>query len=89
MLLILSFPVGALAYVVAARLLAAMPLPVGLQSFLVLLAPLFVAGLAMLPFLIPFFDRKAKADLAAYRQTKGETEGGDSVPKTGPYDGEA
>ncbi len=25
----------------------------------------------MLPFLIPFFDRKAKEDLAAYRATKG------------------
>ena len=32
--------------------------------------PLFVAGLVMLPFLIPFFDRKAKADLAAYRQSQ-------------------
>lgn len=88
-LLILSFPVGALAYVVAARILAALPLPEGLQGFLVLFAPLFFAGLAMLPFLIPFFDRKAKADLAEYRRTKESTDEGDGDPKTGPYDGEA
>ena len=40
----------------------------GLKSFLVLIAPLFVAGLVMMPFLIPFFDRKAKADLAEHRR---------------------
>ena len=28
--------------------------------------PLFLAGLFMLPFLIPFFDHKAKADLAEH-----------------------
>jgi hypothetical protein len=32
--------------------------------------PLFVAGLVMLPFLIPFFDRKAKQDLAEYARTR-------------------
>jgi hypothetical protein len=67
-LLIMSFPAGAIAYVVAARVIGDLPLDEGLRSFLVLLAPLFVAGLVMLPFLIPFFDRKAKADLAAHRR---------------------
>jgi hypothetical protein len=67
-LLLLSFPAGALAYVVAARFLAGLPLDDGLRDFLVLIAPLFVAGLVMLPFLIPFFDRKAKADLAEHRR---------------------
>ena len=43
-LLILSFPAGAIAYVVAARVLAALPLDEGLRDFLALLAPLFVAG---------------------------------------------
>jgi hypothetical protein len=93
-LLILSFPVGALAYVVAARILGELPVPAWLQGFLVLFAPLFVAGLVMIPFLIPFFDRKAKADLAGYRrmtESSGEAEGdGDSGdPKPGPYDGDA
>ena len=43
-------------------------MPNGSRSFLVLIAPLFVAGLVMVPFLIPFFDRKAKADLAEHRR---------------------
>lgn len=73
-LLILSFPAGAIAYVVAARVLAAVPLPDGLQDFLILLAPLFVAGLVMLPFLVPFFDRKAKADLAEHRRAMESTD---------------
>lgn len=67
-LLILSLPAGAIAYVVATRILSSLDLPNGLQEFLILIAPLFVAGLVMVPFLIPFFDRKAKADLAAHRR---------------------
>jgi hypothetical protein len=88
-LLILSLPAGAIAYVVAARVLASLPLDQGLRDFLVLLAPLFVAGLAMLPFLIPFFDRKAKADLAEHRratESSTEGEGGSGDPKAAPYD---
>jgi len=69
-LLILSLPAGAIAYVVATRILSSLDLPNGLQEFLILIAPLFVAGLVMVPFLIPFFDRKAKADLAAYRASQ-------------------
>jgi len=96
-LLILSFPVGALAYVVAAQILGDLPLPEWLQGFLVLFAPLFVAGLVMIPFLIPFFDRKAKADLAEYRRATGSTgdadrdpdSDGGGGPKAGPYDGDA
>jgi hypothetical protein len=67
-LLILSLPAGAIAYVVATRILSSLDLPNGLSDFLVLIAPLFFAGLVMVPFLIPFFDRKAKADLAEYRR---------------------
>ncbi len=101
-LLILSLPVGAVAYVTAARILGELPLPEGLKSFLVLFAPLFVAGLVMIPFLIPFFDRKAKADLAEYRRATGSSADGDGDgagsgdadgdnggPKAGPYDGDA
>ena len=68
-LMILSFPAGAIAYVVATRILSSLALPDGVGDFLVLIAPLFVAGLVMVPFLIPYFDRKAKADLAEYRRT--------------------
>jgi hypothetical protein len=67
-LLIMSLPAGAIAYVVATRVLSSLALPNGLSDFLVLIAPLFVAGLVMVPFLIPFFDRKAKADLAEHRR---------------------
>jgi hypothetical protein len=94
-LLVLSFPAGALAYVVATWVLSALPLAEGLQGFLILVAPLFVAGLVMIPFLIPFFDRKAKADLAEHRRTTGSSDdaerGGDAEgdPRTGPYDGDA
>ncbi len=67
-LLILSLPAGAIAYVVATQVLSSLDLPNDLQDFLTLIAPLFVAGLVMVPFLIPFFDRKAKADLAEHRR---------------------
>ncbi len=65
-LLVLSFPAGALAYAVAVQVLSAL-LPGQANTVLILLIALFVAGLVMLPFLIPFFDHKAKQDLAAYR----------------------
>ena len=72
-LLILSFPVGVVAYMLASNVLAGMSLPSDARDFVVLFVPLFVAGLVMMPFLIPFFDRKAKADLAAYRATQPTT----------------
>ena len=74
-LLILSLPAGAIAYVIATRILSSLDLPNGLQEFLILIAPLFVAGLVMVPFLIPFFDRKAKADLAEHRRAVASTAG--------------
>ncbi len=90
-LLVLSFPAGAVAYLVATWMLSALPLAEGLQGFLVLFAPLFFAGLVMIPFLIPFFDRKAKADLAEHRRATGSSDDADSDrdPKTGPYHGDA
>jgi hypothetical protein len=72
-LLILSFPAGAIGYAVAAGVLAGLPLAEPAHGFLVLFGPLFIAGLVMVPFLVPFFDRKAKEDLAAYRRTTGST----------------
>jgi hypothetical protein len=81
-LLILSLPAGAIAYVVATRILSSLALPDGLQEFLILIAPLFVAGLVMVPFLIPFFDRKAKEDLAEHRRAMASAAGdGDAPPE--------
>jgi hypothetical protein len=86
-LLIMSFPAGAIAYVVAARVIGDLPLDEGLRSFLVLLAPLFFAGLVMLPFLIPFFDRKARADLAEHRRTIETTDDQTDDQTDGPTEG--
>lgn len=64
-LALLSFPAGALAYAMTVRVLEWMDLSGDGREILMLFVPLFVAGLVMMPFLIPFIDRKAKADLAA------------------------
>ena len=77
-LLILSLPAGAVAYLLTAEVLGSMELSEDIRSFVVLFVPLFVAGLVMLPFLIPFFDRKAKADLAEiarYRESAADAPG--------------
>ena len=89
-LLILSLPAGAIAYVVATRILSSLDLPNGLQEFLILIAPLFVAGLVMVPFLIPFFDSKAKADLAAHRRAVAAAAEDDDAPaaSAGPASGD-
>jgi len=65
LLLILSFPAGALAYALAVQGLEALQLSGDGREILILFVPLFVAGLVMMPFLIPYIDRKAKADLAS------------------------
>ena len=80
LLLILSLPVGAVVYTVAAQ---AMEEVFPKEPILSLLVPLFVAGLAMMPLLIPFFDRKATEDLAAYKRQQ-VVEGGEK--RTGPDD---
>jgi hypothetical protein len=64
-LLLLSFPAGILGYALGVQIMSALPLPDEIQGFLVLFAPLFIAGLCMLPFLVPFFDRMARRDAAA------------------------
>ena len=71
-LLILSFPAGIVGYTVAVNVLETIGLPADTRSFVILFVPLFFAGLVMVPFLIPYIDRKAKADLAAYRATQAD-----------------
>lgn len=70
-LAVLSPPAGLLGYTIGAQLMSALALPEDAKEILTLFVPLFLAGLCMVPFLIPFLDRKAKQDLAAHRQVQG------------------
>ena len=94
LLFILSLPVGAVVYTVAAQVIETL---FPKEPILSLLIPLFFAGLAMMPLIIPFFDRKAKADLAAYRasqaaagiETARDGLGGEASDGEAPKDHEA
>src|SRR4051794_14276231 len=81
-LLALSLPAGLLGYLLGARVVAA----VAPGSTLVeLFVPLFIAGLCMMPFLVPWLDRRAKADLAAIRALREEASDGSrpgGLPRT-------
>ena len=63
-LLALSLPAGLAGYLVGVTVVGG--LAPGNQ-LLELFVPLFIAGLCMMPFLVPWLDRRAKADLAAIR----------------------
>lgn len=67
LLLVLSLPAGVIGYAIGARLVSGFSLPAGIGDLVILFFPLLIAGLCMMPFLIPFIDRKAKQDLADYR----------------------
>ena len=68
LLAILSLPAAAIGYAVTAAVLTlALPQRGGPADLLLIFVPLFVAGLCMVPFLIPFLDRMAKRDLEAHR----------------------
>src|SRR3954452_5375975 len=92
-LLVLSLPAGLLGYLLGGRLVAA----VAPGSTLVeLFVPLFIAGLCMMPFLVPWLDRRAQVDLAASRARRaaspappprpdsgmGDTDGDDAAGET-------
>jgi flagellar biosynthesis protein FliQ len=81
-LAILSLPVGLVAYLVAGNVIAALPLDTALRETLAIFLPLLVAGLCMLPLLVPFFDRMAKRDLAAApsRQAAADGAADDGTP---------
>ncbi|MEZ0239400.1 MAG: hypothetical protein ACAH65_01255 [Chloroflexota bacterium] len=63
LLAILALPAAAIGYFVTAAVLDGF----GAPDFLLLIAPLFVAALCMVPFVLPLFDQMAKRDLAAHR----------------------
>jgi hypothetical protein len=83
-LALLSFPVGAIAYAMTVQALEWLDLSGDGREILMLFVPLFVAGLVMMPFLIPFLDRKAKEDLAAIAKIHAEEPRGtgDDQPET-------
>jgi hypothetical protein len=76
-LLALSLPAGLLGYLIGVRIVEAVA--PGTQ-LLELFVPLLVAGLCMMPFLVPWIDRRAKADLAAIRALR-EAEQPDATPQ--------
>ena len=72
-LLVLSLPAGVVGYAVGARIVSGLSLPSGIGDLVILFVPLLIAGLCMMPFIIPFIDRKAKHDLAEYRASQAST----------------
>ena len=78
LLAILSLPAAAIGYTVTAAILTSVLPREGLAGLLLIFVPLFVAGLCMIPFLIPFVDRMAKRDLEAHRAA---TAGADRAPQ--------
>ena len=82
MLAILSLPAAVLGYFLSAALLSSLPLPGGLAELVVLFVPVLIAGLCMVPFIIPIVDRQAKRDLEAHRASMAAEEG--TLPKDTP-----
>jgi hypothetical protein len=81
LLLILALPAGVLGYSLGGALVAALPLPAALEGIVGLFLPLFIGGLFMAPFLVPFFDQMAKRDLAAIQARKAaEAAAGGTAP---------
>jgi hypothetical protein len=76
-LLVLSFPAAALAYALTVQVLEALQLSGDGREILLLFVPLFVAGLVMMPFLIPYIDRRAKEDLASITRQRVAGDGPD------------
>jgi hypothetical protein len=66
LLALLALPAGAIGYAIATAVVSGVGLPDGARDLLLLIVPLFVAGLCMVPFVLPLFDRMAKRDLAAH-----------------------
>ena len=75
---ILSLVAAAVGYAVAVAVLSALPLPKGLADLLMIFVPLLIAGLCMVPFLVPLVDRMAKRDLEAHRNS---SEAADRAPR--------
>ena len=75
LLAILALPAAAIGYVATATVLEGW----GAPDVLLLIAPLFVAALCMVPFVLPLFDQMAKRDLAAHRAEQDASPADDQV----------
>ena len=64
-LAVLSLPAGLVGYLVAGTVLERLGIADDLGGLLLVFVPLFVAGLCMVPLIIPLVDEMAKRDLAA------------------------
>jgi len=73
-LVILSLAAAVVGYAAAVAVLTALSLPKGLSDLLMIFVPLFIAGLCMVPFLVPLLDRMAKRDLEAHRAASAAAE---------------
>ena len=84
-LAVASLPVGLAGYLAGGWLLRVLA-PSLADGVLMIFVPLLVAGLCMAPLLVPFIDRRAKADLAEIqaRRAAEEAAGGDPEPARGP-----
>jgi hypothetical protein len=80
-LLVLALPAGVFGYALGSILVGALSLSNPIEGFFVLFIPLLIGGLCMVPFIIPFIDRRAKADLAAYRRTQEGASGAKDEPE--------
>jgi len=78
-LLVLSLPAGLIGYTVALYVIQAV-LPSLATTIVALFVPMLVAGVFMLPFIAPWFDAKAKQDLAHIQELKAS---GQEPPKRG------
>jgi hypothetical protein len=65
LLAVLSLPAGLAGYLIAGEVLTRLGIAGGAGGLLLVFVPLFVAGLCMMPLVIPLFDEMAKRDLAA------------------------
>jgi hypothetical protein len=75
LLAILSLPAGLGAYLLTGSLISAVA-PSLATTIVGLFVPLFAAGIVMIPFIAPWFDRRAKADLARIRTQRDEESDG-------------
>jgi hypothetical protein len=79
-LLVLALPVGLAGYFAGAAVVDAVMSGGG--GILSIFVPLLVAGLCMIPFLAPWLDRRAKADLAEIQRRRADEAG--ATGKTEP-----
>ena len=83
LLAILSLPAAVIGYAVTAAVLtSALSQRGGAADLLLIFVPLFIAGLCMVPFLIPYLDRMAKRDLEAHRAEMAAAERARPHPET-------